>query len=286
MAILYSNSSINPPNTPPWSASQQNILSSQTYTGGPVSGSGSRNFFDGEGHNPEIEKKLRSLIPENPVITEFVAASSDDVIQVMGDVEPFFGRSLTALAEALLSCAPDPRSGYHYQLAWTGLFFEMPKVFAMPDRIGTSYVGLALLDHWAAQNKRFASYVHAYVDQEVRDRIAADCFAFGMGHMPKWIKDAIAHGEKLKRRWQEKEAQRQAVAMEHLRQEQMQRQRYYSQLNQLNQQITQQQLQTWASTSNGLTQANLVQSIATSSMSSGQRASLLSQLSGLFKNGS
>jgi len=299
MALYSSKTSIAPPNKA-WAQqqllNQQNVFSAQTYPGSGVSGGPAYNppqLFEGEGHNAEIEKRLRSLIPDKPIITDFVSASADDVIQVLGDTDPMFGRSLTSLAEALLSCAPDPRSGYHYQLTWTGLFFQMPKVFAMPDRIGTSYVGLALLDHWAAKDKRFAPYVDAYIDEEVRKRIAADCFAFGMGHMPKWIKDAIAHGEKLRRRWEQKEAQRQAVEMERRRQEEMARQSYY---NQINQQVIQQQLQpiwttgTGISTppaiGTGISMTNLAQSIANSSLPPSQKGSLLQQLTGgLFKNG-
>jgi hypothetical protein len=161
----------------------------------------SSNLISGIGHSREIETKLRSLMPKKTQERDFNPTGTEEAIAALGDVEPMFGHSVTGLAETLLRCAPDPREGHNTSLVQTGLFYGVFGIYGMPDRIRTTYSGLALLDYWASKHKAFAPYVDCYIQQEVRDNIADDCFTLSLGKMPKWIKDAVAHGEKVKQRY-------------------------------------------------------------------------------------
>lgn len=165
-----------------------------------------------EGNDDDVETMLRGMVrKDDGGYIPFVSGSTEEAIEILGDIPLFNGFAMKPLPEALLRGVLSPLTGFNYELASTGLFYLVPGLLGHAGRIRTSYCGLKLLDHWASLNKRFAPFVDAFASDDVRKDIAADCHTLAMGKMPKWIKDDIEKANKIWNRYSGKVSRKKAI---------------------------------------------------------------------------
>lgn len=187
---------------------------------------------------------LHTWTGENEMAYRFRHYTVDEAVEVFGNYNPVYAGKPKKLAYWLLNGAAG-RTTFNGRLIAAGLAYATPSLIGV-RKTGTmtSYVGLALLDHWAEKFPRFKPFVAAFVTQKMRRKIASDCYDFSLGIYPKDWRDAEVKNKDLLIKWEAREyrkLKKQEAANRELAKQQ-QAMTLLAQQGMLNQQYAQQQM--------------------------------------------
>lgn len=158
-----------------------------------------------------LDKKINSLVamanntvtPENQSVFHIFRYNTvDNAISVFGNYNPLYAGKPKWLAMKLLEGAAG-RARINGRLLVSGLVYKTPMLIGVrKSGMHTSYVGLALLDHWAEKFPRFKAFVDAYVSKKMRRKIASDCFDLSLNIAPKEWADAETLNKVYLTKWE------------------------------------------------------------------------------------
>lgn len=131
---------------------------------------------------------------------KFENIATERLIEHFGSVGPLHSRRPRKEVMDLLMAGAGE---YSFPRMWAFKYYGLVYITGCivgrkATRCRLTIAGLALLDHWAAKNKKFAPFVKAFVSTKARKEIATDCCAFVLGAEPPSLEhNRVIHEREL-----------------------------------------------------------------------------------------